>query len=125
LSGSVNVWVRDGSFVEATDNEFGGAVDATVLITDRATASFYENHILNLGEYSLRVMFYALPGTYPLHFENNWWGTDDEAQVAQWIYDEPDPPGINATPIWQPILGMPVPTEETSFGSLKARFQSP
>jgi len=123
--GSVNMLVYDAAHVEATDNILGGADWATVDIRDRATINFYENHILNLGEYSVRVRDYFLPGTYPIHLENNWWGTMDETQVEQWIYDAPDPAGVFTPIYWQPILGAPVPTEETSFGSLKARFQSP
>jgi len=117
--------VQDAAYVEATDTIFGGADWASIDIRDRATATITECHILNVGEYSVRVRSYFLPGTYPIHLENNWWGTTDESQVAQWIYDEPDPPGVNATPIWQPILGQPVPTEATSFGKLKSRFRSP
>lgn len=54
---------------------------------------------------------------------NNYWGTTSEADIQSWIIDHNDDPNIPATVLYLPFVGMPVPTESTSWGDLKASFR--
>ncbi len=54
---------------------------------------------------------------------NNYWGTTSEADIQSWIIDHNDDPNIPATVLYLPFVGMPVPTEKTSWGELKASFR--
>jgi len=54
---------------------------------------------------------------------NNYWNTTSEADIQSWIIDHNDDPNIPATVLYLPFVGMPVPTESTSWGDLKASFR--
>lgn len=54
---------------------------------------------------------------------NNYWNTTSEADIQSWIIDHNDDPNIPATVLYLPFVGMPVPTETTSWGDLKASFR--
>ena len=54
---------------------------------------------------------------------NNYWGTTSEADIQSWIIDHSDDPNIPATVLYLPFVGMPVPTEKTTWGELKASFR--
>ena len=54
---------------------------------------------------------------------NNYWGTTSEADIQSWIIDHSDDPNIPATVLYLPFVGMPVLTEKTTWGELKASFR--
>jgi hypothetical protein len=63
----------------------------------------------------------ATPATHDLR--NNYWGTTDEATIQSWIIDHNDDPNVGATVLYGPFAGQSVPTESTSWGSLKALWR--
>ena len=86
------------------------------------TIEFWGNHILNGGGLSV----FAGTATYlarTVSLESNWWGTNDAAQIEDWIWHAPDDPANNGLTIdYLPFYGGPVPTEESSIGQLKGMF---
>ncbi len=56
-------------------------------------------------------------------FTNNYWGTTDSTEIAARIYDNHDDTLERGIADFTPFAGEPVPSEGTSFGKLKAKFQ--
>jgi len=56
-------------------------------------------------------------------FRGNYWGTSDPVAIAAMIQDSNDDPSIHTTVLFEPYSGEPVPTEQKSFGSIKAMFR--
>ena len=54
---------------------------------------------------------------------NNFWGTSSEAAIQSWIVDHSDDPSIPTTVLYLPFVGVPVPTELTTWGDLKAQYR--
>ena len=61
----------------------------------------------------------------PIHLDltGNWWGTDNPAEVAQWIWDGNDDPDQHYFFDYLPMLGGPVPTEAVTWGAVKSLFR--
>jgi len=57
-------------------------------------------------------------------FTNNYWGTTDSTEIAARIYDNHDDTLERGIADFTPFAGEPVPAEATSFGGLKAKFQT-
>jgi hypothetical protein len=53
---------------------------------------------------------------------NNYWGTADPNQVAQWIWDGIDDPSIKAVVQYLPISTGPIATEPKSWGEVKTLY---
>jgi len=54
---------------------------------------------------------------------NNYWGTSNAADIAQWITDKNDDPAILAEVLYDPFSGSALPAENKSWGSVKALFR--
>jgi len=54
---------------------------------------------------------------------DNYWGTTDEDQIAEWIWDGNDDPSIQAFVQYQPFASGPVGTEQQSWGQVKALYK--
>ena len=113
--------ISDGSEVTARRNVLHGSDQATIFIALAGSVHFEQNHILHGNGPTLDVRYYGYSG-YDLDFRNNWWGTTDSTQIAEWIVDATDDPFRGETVEWWPILSHPVSAEKTSLGALKRRF---
>ncbi|RKZ12971.1 hypothetical protein DRQ53_14010 [bacterium] len=116
---STNVSVE--GYLEGTGNHLAGGTWATLEFNRLSTIKFHGNHILNAGGWSVR----AYSGPEPIkHFDlsGNYWGTTTTAQLDDWIYDHNDRESYWSIVDYLPLEGMPIPTEESSMGRLKARF---
>ncbi len=84
---------------------------------------FHDNHILRQGDgWLVRTpSIWPWPETHA-DLRNNWWGTDDAAEIAQWIWDGNDQPNAPLFIDFEPFLGGPVETEQTSWGAVKSLF---
>ena len=115
-----------GALGVVTGNRFMGGTFATVYLRspDAPPAFFQGNHIINDGGWSLRAQRRTPPvqGVMDVDFSGNYWGTNDEFQITDWIYDIRDDASNFIRVEWRPIEGGPVSSETTSFGDLKARF---
>ena len=78
------------------------------------------NNIHDNTHWNLYVFSYPEPAGI-IDAENNWWGTDDGAQIANEIYDSVDNPDIYATIDYTPWW-VEQPVEEASWGRVKALF---
>jgi len=54
---------------------------------------------------------------------NNYWGTANAADIDQWITDQNDDPAILAEVLYTPFSGMALPSENKSWGAVKALFR--
>jgi len=73
----------------------------------------------NIG-WNLYVMNFPEPAV-TIDCEDNWWGTDVEAEIADKIRDSADNPAVFATIDYDPWLHE-VPVEEMTWGRVKALF---
>ena len=78
------------------------------------------NNIHGNTHWNVYVFSFPEPAV-TINCENNWWGTDAEAEIANEIYDNVDNPDIHATIDYDPWLH-DVPVEASSWGRVKAMF---
>ena len=62
------------------------------------------------------------PPTY-FHLENNYWGTTDAEEIQAHMYDGHFQQFSNMFVLFEPFEGGPVPTQKSSWGSLKAMYR--
>jgi hypothetical protein len=63
----------------------------------------------------------TIPVTHDL--TNNFWGTDQESVIRNWIVDINDDPSLVATVLYNPFSPTSVPVQKTSLGSFKAMYR--
>lgn len=78
-------------------------------------SNIYDNSTSNLN-----VVAYPEP-LVVLDAQNNWWGTNIEAEIQAMIHDSADNPAVYATVDYDPWLHE-VPVEEMTWGRVKALF---
>jgi len=117
--GNIAVW--SGSTLTGSGNVLEGGTVYSIHMTTSAMIDFHDNHILNAGGWSAYV---ATASQLPVEFDlrDNYWGTADSQQIAEWIRDGNDD-AENTTVLFEPFHAEPVPTEKTSLGRLKSLFE--
>ena len=141
------LYITDASNVNIEDNEITGGDPYCVRISGINTDAYLTGNILasgstttlSIGSYASVVgsnnHFLPSNGTYTLttggyyglypasiDLRNNYWGTDNADQVAEWIWDGSDDENIEMLVDYLPILGGPVPTEDASWSDVKAMY---
>ena len=115
--------VHSGSLLDATQCLFSGGIDyPTIYIYSTSQVTINSCDILNGGNYSVKLAYF-LDQFIEHDMTGNYWGTTDPDSIAAMIWDSNDDPEIHSTVLFEPFAGEPVPTEETSFGSIKAMFR--
>jgi hypothetical protein len=118
-SGS-NLFISNGSMLTGWGNVLSGGTVYTMFVVPSATVDFHNNHIFNAGGISVFMTGSSNPPkTFDLR--NNYWGTPDASQIAEWIHDDTDGQ-TGSVVLYEPFHGMPVPTKTTSIGELKAMY---
>lgn len=120
ISGAAQCFYVSG-FLGGVENQLMGGSFATLRVLGRSVLDLHDNHILNSGGWSVRAESGA-NSIWTIDLTNNFWGTDDPAQIAEWIYDRNDSTNTWLLVDYQPFYGQPVSTTETSFGKVKAAF---
>lgn len=120
ITGAAQCFFVSG-FLGGVGNQLMGGSFATLRIFYPSVLDFHDNHILNGGGWSVRAQGGA-QSPWPIDLTNNFWGTDDAAQIAGWISDSHNDPASRLVVDFEPFHGQPVRTEETSFGRVKAAF---
>jgi len=120
--GGGNLALDGQAVVSGSGNVFGGGSFATIYDVNSPDVNLHGNHILNAGGYSVKLAgFIYSPASY-LDLADNYWGTSEPNQLAQWIWDKNDDPSIQAYVTYEPFSGGPVGTEEKSWGELKTLY---
>jgi hypothetical protein len=121
LGGDVVFLTEYASMVTGIGNVFEGGDTATIASID-AGLVLHNCHILRgTGDY---VYLNGYEGeSEVLDLTNNYWGTTDADQIAAWIHDGNDDPGIHAIVNFEPFSGQPLGSEQRSWGGVKALFR--
>ena len=116
--------IYNGGELTGSGNVLFGGADATIGSTG-SRIDFHDNHILNAGGYSVKVDYFGASrqDTLLLDLRNNYWGTTDRDQIADWILDGNDIEGLETYVLFEPYLDQPTPNEELSWGELKELYR--
>jgi hypothetical protein len=127
-----DVWAASfqtgGTTVIARNNLFIGGTGTTLEII-RTPMDFHQNHIINGGGTSVAALWErgSLIEPVVVDLTENYWGTDDPAQIAEWIFDyndyDPPNPGCWVIIDFEPFADQPVQTESTTWGAVKSLFR--
>ena len=118
--------LEGGNSFEATGNIFSSSDNCFLLSASFTTFSVYNNHFFrdeaNSGFYVKTNPNWTW---YEEHwdFSNNYWGTTDLDEIAQWIFDGNDSSETTMFVDFLPIADGPVGTERTSLDGLKAFYR--
>ncbi len=63
------------------------------------------------------------PWDYHVDLTNNYWGTTDLEEIAEYIFDGNDFPGSDLIIDFAPIADGPVSTETTTLEGIKAMYR--
>ena len=116
--------IYDGGILRGAENVLESGTDATIGCAG-SHIDFHDNHILNAGGYSVKVDYFGASkqDTLLLDLRNNYWGTTDRDQIADWILDGHDIEGLETYVLFEPYLDQPTPNEELSWGELKELYR--
>jgi hypothetical protein len=105
LGGEEAVYIEGLSTVIASDNRFDGQTYDAVFVHN-STVEFHDNHFLNPALWAVYIphISYTVPPIVELDFTGNYWGTNDPAQIAEWIWDGHDDSYILAVVDFEPLL---------------------
>jgi hypothetical protein len=118
-----NLEVNSYSHAQCEGNQFLGGSFATLIIGSQSTLFAHNNHILNNGGPSVLVQDYFNPPDVYFHMSNNYWGTSDAAQIAEWIQDGHDDSSVHAFVLYEPFHDGPVGTEQQTWGGVKNLYR--
>ena len=121
--GALSASVR--SSIEGEGNVFGPSTFATIMTSSLVNLRLYNNHILHGTGWSVFVQS-SLDST-SIDLRDNYWGTTDSTQIAEWISDGNDPCldlQFCPRPLVEfvPFSGQPLPARSSSVGELKGAY---
>jgi hypothetical protein len=119
----INMVAENYCTLQTSGNVLNGGWYATLRITF-CPISMHGNHILNGGGYSVLVGNHAAGEPAIIDLTDNYWGTTDGDQIAEWILDGHDQPNmINAFVEYEPFASAPIGTEQQSWGRVKTLYR--
>ena len=121
--GEAALGAYSGATLFSTGSVFEGGSVATLFFQNSGPAEIRNSHILRSSSYSVQC---SQPEEYGLivhDMTGNYWGTTNPDSVAEWIWDQNDDPANFSIVNYLPMADGPIPTEEKSFGSIKAMFR--
>jgi len=114
----------DGVNVEIFDSFFYGGTWSSLYLLSEASVRGEGNHFLNRGGHSVRLKYYGqYDNNAVVDLRNNYWGTADSTQIADWIYDSNDTSTIYTEVQFNPFSDVPLPAEKKSLGSFKSLYR--
>ncbi|MEZ4388171.1 MAG: right-handed parallel beta-helix repeat-containing protein [Candidatus Krumholzibacteriia bacterium] len=121
IEGGLKAVISEGAGILCTGSSFIGQTYRTLELNSDGDSVFNDCTIINGGGWSV-YCFYNGSGDCHLDVTNNNWGTDSEAQIAEWIHDSDDDSQICCTADFIPFNG-PVATEAHSWSEVKGLFR--
>lgn len=121
VGGVHNLYIGDPN----TEAELYGNIlsdsEYTAVFCDYVSRVFGQgNHIFKgTGDYIIYTRGYS---SSQIGLRNNYWGTTDPDQLAEWIWDGNDQSGYPIVD-YLPFSDTPLPTEPQSWGSIKAMYR--
>ena len=110
--------------VTLSGNVLSGSIESTIWMNSYGSIQGSGNHLLGGSDApTVELMNYFGYYTASVDQRNNYWGTTDPDEVADMIWDGNDDPTIQMTVDYMPIADGPLPTEETTWGGLKALYR--
>ena len=123
LTANISVW-EGGTHLELYRNVFNGGSYAAIEVLASPTVFGEENHFLKgTSDFTIILQYCSNPFLGSVDLRNNYWGTDDPEQVAQWIYDGADDPDLAIEVQYLPFSAEPMPTESTTLGGFRSMFR--
>jgi hypothetical protein len=122
-NGARGIWCENATVIRVR-NLLSGGFGATVESLGSGVVALQSSTILNGGGWTVRCATRkgSVSGVESFDFTNNYWGTTDGDQIAEWILDEAD----NDAPIRIDVLPIldrsPISTSRVCLSGLKARF---
>ena len=123
IPGPIGMEVTSGGQIVAEACKFDDMTYGA-LATHYGTIQLHDSEITNSRLYSVLLNAYNSEPTTIFDFTGNWWGTTDSTAIAASIFDGHDDPNENPqgfVEFW-PILDVPLPAKESSFGSFKSHY---
>jgi hypothetical protein len=96
----------------------GGAELATVFLYSTSQVVIHDCDILNDGGYSVQLQYFNDQFVVQ-EMSDNYWGTTDLDQIAEWIWDSRDNAALQSTVEFLPIEEDSVPVETRSWSDVK------
>jgi hypothetical protein len=120
--GEYGLFVSSGSVVNGSNVIIEGTSVAALFVAAEARVTLRNSHLLPAsGLGVLAIAYTGIPVV--LDLSGNYWGTTDTAIIDGMISDGNDDPAVHATVQYLPIANGPVPTDATSWGSVKSMFR--
>ena len=121
FEGGVSGVLSDGEGLVCEGTAFVGQTYQAVFVSTYPGISvFHDCDIINGGGWSVYCEYNAADDCH-VDMTNCYWGTDSEAQIAEWIWDSNDDPDLCCTVDFIPFDG-PVATEPRSWSAVKGLF---
>ena len=121
FEGGVSGVLSDGEGLVCEGTAFVGQTYQAVFVSTYPGISvFHDCDIINGGGWSVYCEYNATDDCH-VDMTNCYWGTDSEAQIAEWIWDSNDDPDLCCTVDFIPFDG-PVATEPRSWSAVKGLF---
>ena len=99
-----------------------GQSAAVVSINSDGATVFCDCELINGGWLTVYCLYNG-SGDCHVEMTNNYWGTDSEEQIADWVYDSNDDPDRCCTVDFIPFHSESMPTEAKSWSSVKGLFE--
>lgn len=124
ISGDASaVYVARGGAVNIVSSILTGGANGVVKLVNPGSVVIHNSHILKNGPLAINAWNHELLGIVTHDMTGNYWGTSDPDLVASWILDQNDDPTNFSIVEYLPMANGPVPTENSSWGSVKAMFR--
>ena len=122
FEGGVSGVLSDGEGLVCEGTAFVGQTYQAVFVSTYPGISvFHDCDIINGGGWSVYCEYNATDDCH-VDMTNCYWGTDSEAQIAEWIWDSNDDPDLCCTVDFIPFEGT-VATEPRSWSAVKGLFE--
>ena len=120
--GRLGVDVGFSSQFTGTNIVLEGTTERAIFAHGASVVSLHNSHILPSSGLAVYCGAYIYDTVYQ-DLTNNYWGTSDADVIAELIWDGNDDSSVLSFVDYEPFSAHPLPTEETTWGDLKAMYR--